>query len=353
MKKIYIFLLLVLSLFLICFTFNNYFLYNNSIVKINSVNNNYLDDEIIIQDLTGIIKNGKYKGNIISFKNETSFSHVADDKYHKNTELLVKLSNDGESISEIVSVKRDKYVVILLVIFIDVTLLVGLFKGIKSLITLLVNISLSIGAMYLYLYKNFKVNILLIFIFLSILFIILSLLICNGKSKKTYAAIVSSILSTLISFLLSFIVIKVYDSSIYYWNMEFVDAISDYKNVFLINILLSGLGAIMDISITMASSINEIIEKSNNISNKALRKSGNEISKDIIGTMTNVMLYTCFISVIPVILVVLKNNMNLFTAFDMYGQIEMIRILTSCISIVLAIPISLNVCLFIYRGGKK
>lgn len=109
----------------------------------------------------------------------------------------------------------------------------------------------------------------------------------------------------------------------------------------------------MDVSITMASSLHELIIKDKNISTKKLLQSGKEISKDISGTMINVMLYTVFVSIIPTSLIAIKNNMPFLTAIDYYGNIELIMILCGCISIVLTIPISLYTSLYIFKGGIK
>ena len=135
--------------------------------------------------------------------------------------------------------------------------------------------------------------------------------------------------------------------------MEYIEAVYDYENFFYVTILLCGLGAIMDISITISSSLNELIEKDPNIKRKALIKSGREISKDIVGTMTNVMLYTCYAPVIPIVFLAIKNNMKLFDALTFYGEVDLIAVFTSSISIVLAIPISLFIAINILKPSKK
>ena len=339
----------IISILIIVFTYNNYFLYKTPILKITSIKEE-ISDEYITQEITGVIKNTNYKGNTYTLINNTSKSGVYDEKLHKNSELFVSIKDENISM---INIKRDKYISILLVLFIDLILIVGKSKGIKTLITLLLNIIISLIAIFIY-HKNIHdMDILLLFIPVSILFTILSLYITNGKSKKTLSAVASSIISMFISFILSYLLIQIYGKSIPYWTMDYSELIRDYKKLFYVNILLSGLGAIMDISITMASSLNELIEKDNNISTKNLIKSGKEISKDIIGTMTNVMLFTCFTSIIPISLLAFKNRLTVSNIIGQFGQIEMIRVLTSSISIVLAVPISLYISVLILRRVKK
>jgi uncharacterized membrane protein len=126
-----------------------------------------------------------------------------------------------------------------------------------------------------------------------------------------------------------------------------MEAVYDYYNYLYVIILLSGLGAIMDISITIASSLNELILKNNKIDRTSLLKSGKEISKDIVGTMINVMLFTCYTSVIPTIILATRNNLPFINALNYYGSLELTIVLCTCLGIVLTIPISLMISVLI------
>ena len=347
----------IFSLVSILFVYNDHFLYSRSILKIDKIDEKIDDNETtkekhITQTIYGKIKNGKYKGKNIKVINHTSTSGVYDEQIHKHSEIFVEVKANDTAIG-ISGVKRDKYIAILLVIFIDSIVLVAGRKGIKTLISLLVNITISFLAIFLFQKHARTWNMLLLYLFVSIIFVTLSLLITNKKGKKTTAAIISSIASFIVSFLFAFIIIKLYKKPIPYWTLEYIEAVHDYENFFYVTILLSGLGAIMDIAITISSSLHELILKNPNIKYKNLLKSGKEICKDIIGTMNNVMLFTCFTSIIPMTFLLMKNNIVLGDAIKMYSQVELIVVLTSCISIVLAIPISLYISAFILHPHKK
>lgn len=356
-------ILFIVSIFSIIFVYNDHFLYKRPILKITSIKTETEKSETskekyYTQTIYGVIKNSKYKGNKIKLTNHTTTSGVYDEQIHKRSELFVELTNNGKEAIGFSQVKRDKYLAILLVIFIDLILLVAGSKGFKTLISLSINIFISIVAIFTFQTHYKSLNMLFLYFGISVLFIISSLFITNGKDKKTLAAITSSIVSMFASFLLSFIIIKIYGKPIPYWTLEYIEAVHEYENFFYVTILLSGLGAIMDISITISSSLNELIVKNPMIKLKSLVKSGREISKDIVGTMTNVMLFTCFTSVIPMALLLIKNNVILGEAISRYGQIELIVVLTSCIAIVLSIPMSLFISTFILKpkhskGGNK
>jgi len=346
--------MIILSLIVILFVYNDYFLYKTPIVKINSiVNEEIIGSEYYNQKIVGTIKNGKYKGKEVTLTNTSSISGVYDEQLHKHSELFVELSKNGDKVVGITSIKRDKYIVLLLMLFIDLIILVSSKTGLKTLLSLLVNIIITSLAIIFFSHNYTKINMLYLYFFVSIIFIIFSLYITNGKSKKTLAAIISSIVSLFVSFTLSFILIKLFGKNISIWTIDYIEAVYDYENFFYVCILLSGLGAIMDISITLSSSLNELIEKDNNIKVTSLIASGKEISKDIVGTVINVMLFTCYTPIIPMVFLAIKNNMVLANALTYYGEIELIIVLCSCISIVLAIPISLYISIFILKHNLK
>ncbi len=355
--KIEIMVLILFSLVSIIFVYNDHFLYKTPIMKVTEVKNGTKDLEMFKetyydQTIKGTINNGKYKGKTVTVSNMVSKTGVYGDVIKKGDELLIEISKSGE-INEIVGVKRDKYLVILLVLFIDSIILVAGKQGIKTLISFFINIVVSAIAIFIFQKKFTTWNLLLLYMVVSVIFIVLSLFITNGKNKKTLSAIISSIVSLFISFGLAFLLVKIYGGEISIWSMEYIEAVYDYENFFYVTILLCGLGAIMDISITIASSLNELIEKNPKIKMEALIKSGKEISKDIVGTMTNVMLYTCYTPIVPMIFLAIKNNMKLFDALTFYGEVDLIAVFTSSISIVLAIPISLFIAIRILKPSKK
>jgi uncharacterized membrane protein len=278
---------------------------------------------------------------------------VYDDKIENHSELFVEISEDGTQINGLRGIKRDKYLAILVVIFIDLIILIAGRKGIKTLISLFVNIGITAGAILLFMNHIETMNMLLLFFVVSVIFIITSLFITNGKSKKTLAAITSSIVSLFISFGLSYLMIKLVEEKLYIWNIDYIEAVFDYNNYLYVCVLLAGLGAIMDITITISSALSELIRKNNKIDRSSLIKSGKEISKDIIGTMINVMLFTCYTSVIPTVVLATRNNIPLSNALEFYGDLELMIVLCNCIGIVLTIPISLLISILILSNKKE
>ena len=357
-KYIPIIILTILSLVCIIFTYNNYFLYDTPILKIDNIETISEGDDpsgegYYVQNIKGTIKNGKYKGNKYETINSFTESLVMEDKLSKGSEVFVELSEDGSELLGLHGIKRDKYLVILIVLFIDLMIIIAGAKGLKTLLSLIINIGITTGSILLFMNYYTKINLLLLYFIVSIIYIGISLFVANGKSKKTLAAILSSISSLLITFGLAFVLIKINENNLYIWNIDYIEAVYDYTNYLYVSVLLCGLGAIMDISITISSSLNELIDKNPKITKDALIKSGKEISKDVVGTMINVMLFTCYTSIIPTVVIATRNNIPFSNALEFYGGLELMVVLCNCIGIVLTIPISLFISIWILNKKKE
>src|SRR5699024_3939548 len=96
------------------------------------------------------------------------------------------------------------------------------------------------------------------------------------------------------------------ESGLRYEEMEFLTR--PYKTVFLAGLLLGSLGGVMDIAITIASSIFGLYESNQHISIQALKKSGMDIGKDIMGTITNILFFVYISGSIPMLILYLNNG---------------------------------------------
>lgn len=358
MKKYFKYL--ILFLIFICsiiFMNHNEELYNKSILKVtdiiinetNAQTNGNLKEEYYNETIKGIIINGKYKNKSTSFDNIRSYSGVYDEKYEVKDEVFVDLDEDGKVV-EVINLRRDKYLVPLFVLMVCLLITIGGFKGLTTFLSFCLNLATIILITIL---RDQHLNIFYLFIPGTIIMCSLSLFLTSGKNKKTLIAIISSILSLIITFTLSFIIIKIFSSDIPYWYMDYVDILYDYKEVFLVSILISGLGAIMDIAISITSTLNELITNNPKISIRSLRKSGLNLSNDILGTMVNVLLFTSISGGISMLLFVMRNSISVFNAFNMYSKIEMIRFMTGCIGILVTIPVTMYTSIYFFKTRRK
>lgn len=351
---------LILSLILLgfigilIFVQNDYFLYKETIIKVievkqsKTLDNNKMNT-IYLQKVKAKIMNSSNKGKIIYFENERSLSGALPYDYdiNKNDELFVFLDTNL-NIKSLIDFKRDWTLCLELVIFTFVLILLSSKKSLLIFSSFLINALLFLLIMFL---RTKQINTFMLFSFGVILWTIITLLITSGFNKKSLSAIISTLLSIFLMMSIAFLVFKTNPSGIRYEFIEFSEYIADFENVFYSGVLVSGLGAIMDVAILMATAVNELIEKNPKIKNKELRKSAWIVAEDTMGTTMNVLFFSCIVGCFPLVIYLTLNNVSINFAFTNYGLSEIIRALVGAIGIVLAIPISYLVNFFLRRGS--
>ena len=344
-------ILVILSIVSTIFTFYNDRFYDKEIMKITSIETT--DKEIVTNPkglhesydtklIIGVITNKSNKGNIEKIIYQESYSSVITDKYKVGDKVFI-------SNHDIDGLKRDTYIVIIGSIFIIFMYILGRIRGLITIFNIIFSILLFYFSLELY-FKG--LNLLLLCIIEIIIFSIISLLVASGKNKKTFSAIISTIVSVFIVLILCMIIFKLTDYKGTNINeLSFLTV--PFEDVFICSIIMGGLGAIMDVAITMSSSISELIEKDNNISSKSLIKSGKMIGKDIMGTMINVLFFTYLCSGLPIFVLALRNGFSLTNYINNSYSLEITRFLTGSIGIVVTIPISLFIAIKIFKKEVK
>ncbi len=350
-KKIILIFLIIISIVAITFTLHNDFLYPKEIMKIEKIEekDSYISrntlgfpEKYSIKKIEGTIMNGKNKGVTKSLEYEESYSSVVTDKYRVGDKVFLESNSiDG--------LKRDTYIVFLVSILVILLYLVGKYRGLLTTFNVFLNTMIFYCSLDLYL-KG--MNLLLICILESLLFTSISLWIASGSNKKTLSAICSTLTSSLLLLLMTIITIKITNYQGMNFNeMSFLTV--PFEDVFIAELFIGSLGAIMDVSITCSSAIGELIEKDKNITKLALKKSGKEIGKDIMGTMINVLFFTYLCSGLPLFILAIRNGYGLFQYIFNNFSLELTRFLVGSIGIVATIPISLLITIKIFKGGKK
>src|SRR5699024_423107 len=311
-KKNMFFIIIVCVAFVssLYFVYNNYNLYSEPIITVHDVtteseetivDRNGNEDAEFTQTIHGTIKNGPHKGKQMIVENIYTYTGAYDFEYKQGNDLFVHI--DKQSIEEnepitgtITNIKRDKQLLIVGWVFFFTLLIIGKRQGFFATASLVLNIIILSFALDIYVNKG--VNLLLISTLLVIIFTILSLLLVNGRNEKTYAAIVATIIGTFLSLLITFLAMFITSGKgLYYEEMQFLTR--PYELVFIAGLFIGSLGAVMDVAISISAALFELYEKNKHISYKALKQSGLEIGKDIMGTMTNILFFAYVSGSIP------------------------------------------------------
>ncbi|WHY39362.1 YibE/F family protein [Bacillus velezensis] len=311
-------------------------------------------DKIFNQTITARLENGSQKGQLIHLSNQYSSSGANDQKYSIGDEVFVSIDKGKPSNKDIsgsiIDKKRDKQLLLIAWVFIFTLLIVGKKQGFFSIVSLMFNAVLLSFALDLY-RKHPNIGLIFICGICILIFTVISLLLVSGFHAKTYAAIAATLAGTFVSLLITYLVmLATGEKGLRYEEMQYLTR--PYHTVFMAGVFIGSLGAVMDVAITMTSSVFGLYEENNGISLQALRRSGMEIGKDIMGAMTNILFFAYISGSIPMMLLYLKNDSPIGFTLSMNISLEIARALAGGIGIVLAIPASLYASIFFIKRKK-
>jgi len=244
---------------------------------------------------------------------------------------------------------------VLLLLFLALLLLFGGTKGLNTIISLTLT---CLSVFYVFVPAVLAgENVYLWSIVTCIYITFMTLFIVNGVNTKSFAAIFGCLGGVLLAGMLTLILDGmleltgvVNDESVILLNIM-PDNPLDLKALIFAAIIIGAVGAIMDVSISIAASLAELKEKLPEISMLELWKSGMTISKDIMGTMANTLILAYMGSCLTSVLLMVAYNSSLLDLFNREMIIvEMLQALVGSMGILLALPLTSLICAALYRG---
>jgi len=238
--------------------------------------------------------------------------------------------------------------------------IVGGTRGIKSFFTLILNFIILFIMLFLIALKIDPIKVTFIG---AIIISYVTLFFINGFNKKTFSSLVSV---TIVILLVMFITYKMgTDAKIQGFSNEQAESIAflslyvqvNFSKIVICQILIGLLGAIIDVSISISSSMNEIYKNNPLITNGRLFKSGMNIGKDILGTMTNTLLFAYISGFMTLIIYFSELKYSIATILnEKVFCSEVFQIICCGIGIILIIPITAFITsklLFLPKRLKK
>ena len=297
-------------------------------------------EDIRIQILTG-----QYKDRTFIIENNYYQTDYYVKSFKVDNRIIVQIdrSNDIESPAiTVLNYARDTYSFYLAVFFLLLLAVVGKKQGIKSAVSLIITVYIIVKVMLPMILAGY--NPILSSIVCCMLICVLSLLIITGISLKSAATILGTItgviaaggLAYLVSELSRFSGLNDEDSLL----LLYVNGGAfNITGILFAGIIIGTLGAVMDVSMSISSSMYEIRLNNPDISKMNLIKSGLNIGKDVMGTMANTLILAYVGTAIPLMmfsinkqtpLVILLNSESIST--------EILRALSGSIGIILSMP---------------
>lgn len=292
------------------------------------------------QQLTVRLMNGRYAGQTVTVNNTYSDSQPMDQRYYRGNQIFLSQlhrNRHGKLSANVNGYKRDTVIVFLLWLVVLLLLVMMGTSGALALLSVIINGIFFILAIVIDL-NNQGAHVLLTFASLALAFAAISLLLVLGPNKKMLATLLATIVGTSVSLLIGFAVLALtHHRGVYYESMQYVTQVP--RPLFVAEILLGSLGAVMDESSDIMATLFELKQFNPNISRWQLFMSGRNVGKSIMGPLVNVLFLIFMADTFTSSLLFLKNGNSWGYTFDMNMSLGMVQSLISGIGIVIVVPV--------------
>ena len=292
------------------------------------------------QKLYGHILNGKYRGQKLTVTNTYSLSGAMDQRYRKGSQLFIVVHQHqhGQLTATAKDAKRDTALVFMLWLVVGLLLLIMQFSGFMAFLSVALNGVLFLMAIILN-GSTQGARVLWIFGSLAVVFAALTLWLVIGANRQMLITLATTLGGTALSIIVALLVFHfTHEKGMYYESMQYITQLP--RPLFLAETLLGSLGAVMDESTDIISSLFALKRERPELSATQVFKSGRQIGSTIMGPLINVLFFIFVADTFPMAMLYLKNGNSWGYTFSMNMSMGVVQSLISGIGIVLAVPLA-------------
>lgn len=294
------------------------------------------------QQLKVKMKTGEFKGETVDASNINSYLYGA--ACEVGTNVIVQVSSyDGNVSASVYNYDRTGVLMGMAAVFLISLVLIGRRKGFTSalglIFTLICIVFLYLPMMYL------GVSPFLSAVIVTILTTFVTMYLIGGFSKKTYCAIIGTVCGVVIAGLSASLFGKIGHITGYnVMDIEKLVYIGQNTSLQIGGLLFSGiliasLGAVMDVAMSISTSIEELHFRDPDLTKRELFKSGIKIGGDMMGTMSNTLILAFTGGSLTTLMIFYAYNMPFMQMFNSYEMgIEILQGLAGSLGVILTVP---------------
>lgn len=300
---------------------------------------------------------GTYKGQEKQAVNPSGTLFGADCKV--GTKIIVIVNKSGTNAGfTVYSQDRTMAIYGFALIFAAVVFAIGGKKGVYAILSLIFAFVCIIGIMFPMMYQGISPIVLTIII--AILTTIVTLGLLGGCSTKTASAIIGTAIGVVIAALAAIVFGKA--AGITGYNVSDIEALNyvgqntkiKIGELLFAGIIISALGAVMDVGMSIASTIQEIYETDKNLSMRQLFVSGINVGRDMMGTMTNTLIFAYVGGAMTTLVINYAYDLSYRQLANSYViGIEIMQGLSGSLGVVLTVPITAFIAAVLVTRKKK
>lgn len=301
------------------------------------------------QDLKLKLLDGEKNNNEVVFNGINNFDVISKNIYNIGDQVLVleSINAEGQASYYITDYIRTKSLWWLIAVFVITITVVGKWKGVRSLISLVASFLVIIKFIIPQILSG--ANPLLITIIGSVAILLAVVYITEGINHHSHVAVVSIFLSLLLSVFLAWFFVQFGKLSGFSSEEDFSlinigQNVINFKGLLLAGIIIGTLGVLDDVVISQITAVKQLYEANRGLSKKQIFKRAYEIGVSHISSMTNT-LFLAYAGVSMSLLILFISGQS---AFNSWAQIinneaiatEIVRTLAGSIGLILSVPIS-------------
>jgi len=291
------------------------------------------------------MSDGRFKGEEVEaqyFLNSLSSIY-----FQEGDRVSVRINSiDGEILSiDINNIERTGVFVVLILVFLGLLAAIGGKRGVMSVLGLIFTMVSILFLLIPLMLQGYPV-ILTTLVILSLVTVVI-LILLGGVTPKTIAAILGCIVGSITAALIAGLVghlthisgNNMEDVGFLMFSAETNGFTIDPSGLFISGVLIASLGAVMDTAMSITSALEEIKLANPEITDKQLFKSGMNVGRDVMGTMSNTLILAFTGTALNLVMLLYADNtpLNQIINNDFIG-IELIRSVAGSLGIVLTVP---------------
>ena len=312
-------------------------------------------EQLLIVEMTS----GQYKGDMLQVYNYVGPIYGEPLKVGDSCTLTVSTYSDGTVTATVFEYNRQTPILIVIALFFIATILVGGKKGLQSLIGLIITILSIFLILFPALLKGAPT--LLTTLGICIYVSLVSLVILSGISKKTICAFLGTTMGMVLAFIFAMVAQKLLRIS--GLRMADVEPLLQLRQtgtpiglrgLLSASVIISSLGAVMDVAMSLSSALQEVHEANNKLDTKELFTSGMNIGRDMVGTMTNTLILAFLGSSLVLTLYIFSIGLSLNQFLSSsYLAVEIATGISSSIGVILSVPLTALIASIAYSKKES
>ena len=290
------------------------------------------------------ILTGRYQGDTVQIENYLSTLYNVNVKQGAKISVRIDTSENGYQVS-VYNYYRVPQLIGCVAVFLLLLILIGGKKGAKSAAALIFTMVCIIWILLPLALKGYST--LLITIILIFLCSIVSFVLTAGVNKKAVSASISSFCGVLAGAGFALIAQKIMTVTTY--QMDEAETLLlimtttklQIKDLLLCGVLIACIGAVMDVAMSITSSVMEVHRVNPERSTKELFRSGMIIGRDAMGTMANTLILAFAGSSLNMMLMIYSYGVSFQQLMNTdFIAIEVIQSIAGSIGIIFTVPIA-------------